>query len=373
MRISQLHIEVLMPYANITGWGKCLPPAILSNQDLMTFLDTSDEWIQSRTGIKERRISHVSTATLASLAAKRALAAAGLEAAELDMIILGTACADTLIPNAASAVQQSIGAVNAAVFDLNAACTGFVYGLSMATGMIRSGAMKKVLVIGADRIPYFLDYTLRDVCVLFGDGAGAVVLEASDAECGLLAEKLGCDSEDRDILMARDAGTIRERFTEVDGFFDVNFEGPEIFKRAVRGMGGAITNVLAKLSLEAEQIDLLVPHQANIRIIETLTKRLKAPPEKVVVNIEKYGNTSAATVPIALCEALEAGRVKPGDRILTAAFGAGLTWGAAVIKWGERVTPVGVCDEELPPSDKTALDLLMPWVEGCRAAVAAKS
>ena len=173
--------------------------------------------------------------------------------------------------------------------------------------------------------------------------------------------------------MARDAGTIRERFTEVDGFFDVNFEGPEIFKRAVRGMGGAITNVLAKLSLEAEQIDLLVPHQANIRIIETLTKRLKAPPEKVVVNIEKYGNTSAATVPIALCEALEAGRVKPGDRILTAAFGAGLTWGAAVIKWGERVTPVGVCDEELPPSDKTALDLLMPWVEGCRAAVAAKS
>ena len=361
-----------MQYANITGWGKCLPPAILSNQDLMTFLDTSDEWITTRTGIKERRISHVSTAALASLAAKRALAAAGLDAAELDMIILATACPDTLIPNAASAVQLSIGAVNAAVFDLNAACTGFVYGLSVATAMIRSGAMKKVLVIGADRIPYFLDYNQRDVSVLFGDGAGAVILEACDEECGLLAERLGCDAEGRDILTARDAGTIRERFGQVDGFYDVNFEGPEIFKRAVRGMGGAITDVLAKLSLEAEQIDLLIPHQANIRIIETLTKRLKASPDKVMVNIEKYGNTSAATVPIALCEALEQGRLKPGACILTAAFGAGLTWGAAVIKWGDRVTPVGVCDEELPPSDKTALDILMPWVEGCRAAVAGK-
>ncbi|WP_269620148.1 ketoacyl-ACP synthase III [Zhongshania sp. BJYM1] len=361
-----------MRYANITGWGKCLPPAVLSNEDLATFLDTSDEWISTRTGIKERRISHVSTATLASLAGKRALAAAGLDAAELDMVILGTACPDTLIPNAASAVQADIGAINAAVFDLNAACTGFVYGLSIGTAMIRSGAMKKVLVVGADRIPYFLDYTQRDVSVLFGEGAGAVVLEACDEECGLIAEKLGCDGEGRGILAARDSGTIRERFTGIDGFFDVNFEGPEIFKRAVRGMGQAVTSVLEKLALEPEQIDLLIPHQANIRIIETLAKRLKAPPEKVIVNIEKYGNTSAATVPIALCEALETGRIKPGDKILTAAFGAGLTWGAAVIKWGSRVTPLSECGEELPPSDKTALDILMPWIRGCEAALAKK-
>ena len=362
-----------MQYANITGWGKCLPPAVLSNEDLATFLDTSDEWISTRTGIKERRISHVSTATLASLAAKRALAVAGLDATELDMVILGTACPDTLIPNAASFVQASIGAVNAAVFDLNAACTGFVYGLSIGTAMIRSGAMKKVLVIGADRIPYFLDYTIRDVSVLFGDGAGAVVLEACDEECGLIAEKLGCDGEARDILAARDSGTVRERFAGVDGFFDVNFEGQEIFKRAIRGMGQAIACVLEKLALEPEQIDLLVPHQANLRIIDTLAKRMKSPPEKVVINIEKYGNTSAATVPIALCEALEEGRIQPGDKILTAAFGAGLTWGAAVIKWGSRITPLAECHDELPENDKTALELIMPWVEGCRAAVAEKA
>ncbi len=362
-----------MAYATITGWGKCVPPAVLTNEDLTTFLDTSDEWISTRTGIKERRISHVSTATLASMAAKRALAAADLDPAELDMIILGTACPDTLIPNAGSFVQNSIGAVNAAVFDLNAACTGFVYGLSVGTAMIRSGAMKKVLVIGADRIPYFLDYTMRDVAVLFGDGAGAVILEAGEEESGLLAEKLGCDGDARDILAARDSGTVRERFAGIDGYFDVNFEGPEIFKRAVRGMGQAVNDVLSKADIAAEDIDLLVPHQANIRIIETLMKRLKAPEEKVVVNIEKYGNTSAATVPIALCEALEEGRVKPGDYILTAAFGAGLTWGAALIKWGDRVTPLRECSEELEPCQQTALELLKPWIDGSRAAAEQKA
>ena len=362
-----------MPYATITGWGKCVPPAVLSNQDLTTFLDTSDEWISSRTGIKERRISHVSTATLASLAAKRALAAADLDPNELDLIIMGTACPDTLIPNSGSLVQDNIGATNAAVFDLNAACTGFVYGLSVGTAMIRSGAMKKVLVIGADRIPYFLDYTMRDVAVLFGDGAGAVILEAGEEESGMIAERLGCDGDARGILTARDAGTVRERFAGIDGYYDINFEGPEIFKRAVRGMGEAVNDVLSKSGIAAEDIDLLVPHQANIRIIETLMKRLKAPEEKVVVNIQKYGNTSAATVPIALCEALEEGRVKPGDHILTAAFGAGLTWGAALIKWGDRVTPLRECDDELPPSDKTALDLLKPWIDGCREAAAQKA
>lgn len=362
-----------MPYATITGWGKCVPPAVLSNEDLTTFLDTSDEWISTRTGIKERRISHVSTATLASMAAKRALAAADLDPAELDMIILGTACPDTLIPNAGSFVQDSIGAKNAAVFDLNAACTGFVYGLSVGTAMIRSGAMKKVLVIGADRIPYFLDYSMRDVAVLFGDGAGAVILEAGEEESGMLAERLGCDGDARDILSARDSGTVRERFAGIDGYYDINFEGPEIFKRAVRGMGQAVTDVLDKCGLAAEDVDVLVPHQANIRIIETLMKRLKAPEEKVIVNIEKYGNTSAATVPIALCEALEQGRIKPGDHILTAAFGAGLTWGAALIKWGDRVTPLRECEEDLPPCDKTALELLKPWIDGSNAAAAKKA
>lgn len=360
-------------HANITGWGKCLPPAVLSNQDLTTFLDTSDEWISSRSGIKERRISHVSTASLGVLASKRALAAAGLQAGEIDLLILCTACPDTLIPNAASFVQKEIGADNAAVFDLNAACTGFVYGLSVATAMIKTGVMKKALVVGADRIPCFIDYSMRDVAVLFGDGAGAVVLEASEEECGLLAEKLGCDGEARDVLAARDSGTVRERFAGIDGYFDVNFEGQEIFKRAVKGMGSAVSSVLEQRQLKAEDIDLLIPHQANIRIIETLMKRLGTPADKVVVNIEKYGNTSAATVPIALCEALEQGRIKPGDTLLTAAFGAGLTWGAGIIKWGDRVTPLQECNEALPPCEKTALELLQPWIDGCKVAAAAKT
>lgn len=362
-----------MKYANITGWGKCVPPAVLTNDDLATFLDTSDEWIYSRSGIKERRISHVTTGGLSTLAAKRALAAAGLDATEIDLLILGTACPDTLIPNAASFVQKEIGADNAAVFDLNAACTGFVYGLSVATAMIRSGVIKRALVIGADRIPYFLDYSQREVAVLFGDGAGAVVLEATDQECGLVAEKLGCDGAARDVLAARDSGTIRERFAGIDGYFDVNFEGQEIFKRAVKGMGGAVSSVLEQRQLEPEQIDVLVPHQANIRIIETLMKRLRMPAEKVMINIEKYGNTSAGTVPIALCEALEQGMIKPGDTILTAAFGAGLTWGAGIIKWGDRVTPLQVCDEELPENDKSALELLAPWIKGCKEAAAARA
>ena len=357
-----------MRYANITGWGKCLPPAVLSNADLTTIMDTSDEWISSRTGIKERRITHVKYSELAALAGKRALACAGLDASDIDLIILATSVPDNMIPNGASAVQEQMGARNAAVFDLNAACSGFVYGLSVATAMVRAGSVERVMVIGVDGIPYYLDWTMREVSVLFGDAAGAVIVEPSDAECGLLADKLGCDGDARDILMACNSGSVRERFAEVDGLFSINFEGQEIFKRAVRGMGIAMKDVLERLQLQPEDIDLVIPHQANIRIIETLAKRLNAPMDKVMVNIEKYGNTSAATVPVALCEALEQGRVKPGDHLLAAAFGAGLTWGAFVVKWGDRVTPLGECSDELPPCDKTALELLQPWVDGCRRA-----
>ena len=358
----------VMRYANITGWGKCLPPAVLTNEDLTKVMDTSDEWISTRTGIKERRITHVKYSELAALAGKRALAAAGLDATDIDMIILATAAPDNMIPNGASAVQHQLGATNAAVFDLNAACTGFVYGLSLATAMVRSGSVERVMVIGVDGIPYYLDWTMRDVSVLFGDAAGAVIVEPSDKESGLLADKLGCDGDARDILMACDSGAVRERFGPVDGHFAINFEGQEIFKRAVRGMGFAMNNVLEKLNLKPEDIDLVVPHQANIRIIETLAKRLNAPMEKVMVNIEKYGNTSAATVPVALCEALGQGRIKPGDNVLAAAFGAGLTWGAFLVRWGDRVEPLGTCDDELPPCDKTALEILQPWIEGGRRA-----
>ncbi|MFQ1879320.1 ketoacyl-ACP synthase III [Aeromonas veronii] len=357
-----------MKYANITGWGKCLPPSVLTNDDLSTIMDTSDEWIYPRTGIKARRISHVSTSDLATLAGRRALACAGLEASDLDGIILATATPDNLLPSAASAVQKKLGAVNAAVFDLNAACTGFVYTLSVATSLVQTGMMKKVLVIGAERLTYLLDWARRDTAVLFGDGAGAVVIEASELECGLIANKLGCDSEAREILHVPNFGTDRVRFADIDGLFTFNFEGPEIFKRAVRGMGEATSTVLAQAGIAPEQVDLIVPHQANIRIIETLAKRMNAPMEKVMVNIENYGNTSAATVPIALCEALEQGRVKPNSYLLTAAFGAGLTWGAAIIKWGDRVTPIKACDAELPPCDKSALELIAHAVQGCQKA-----
>ncbi|MFD1009039.1 ketoacyl-ACP synthase III [Oceanisphaera ostreae] len=355
-----------MRYANITGWGKCLPPAALSNDDLSTFLETSDDWIHSRTGIRFRRIAHVNTSELATVAAQHALAAAGLEACDIDCIILATASPDTLVPSAASAVQRNLGAGSAAVFDINAACTGFIYGLSVGSALIKAGTMNRVLVIGAERLTHYLDWTKRDTAVLFGDGAGAVVLEACEQPLGLIADKLGCDAEANGILAVPNSGTSRERFAHTDGLFEVNFDGKEIFKRAVKGMGEAAANVLEQASLTKQDINLLLPHQANIRIIETLAKKMDLPIDKVMINIEQYGNTSAATVPIALCEALEQGRVKPGDLLLTAAFGAGLTWGAAVIRWGERVTPLKQSNATLPPCEHTALELLAPAIKGCQ-------
>lgn len=357
-----------MRYANITGWGKCLPPATLSNDDLSTFLDTSDDWIYSRTGIRSRRIAHVNTSDLATVAAQHALAAAGLTADQLDGIILATASPDTLVPSAASAIQRNLGASRAAVFDINAACTGFIYGLSVGSALIKAGTMQKVLVIGAERLTHYLDWTQRDTAVLFGDGAGAVVLEVSTAPLGLIADKLGCDAEANDILAIPNSGTGRERFAHTDGLFEVNFEGKEIFKRAVKGMGEAAANVLSQAGLSGDDIDLLLPHQANVRIIETLAKKMAMPSEKVMINLEQYGNTSAATVPIALCDALEQGRIKPGALLLTAAFGAGLTWGAGVIRWGDRVTPLQTSDAALPPCTQTALELLAPAIKGCQQA-----
>lgn len=355
-----------MHYANITGWGKCLPPAVLTNDDFTQFIETSDEWISSRTGIKERRISHVNTSELAVIAGKRALDAAGLQASDMDMIMLATATPDTLVPNAASNVARQLGAGQVAAMDFNAACTGFVYGLHTATAMIRSGMQKRILLIGAERINYYLDWSKRDTAVLFGDGAGAVVLEASDEECGLLASKLGCDSEARDILSIPGYGTAGNRFAQPAGIFELFFEGQEIFKRAVRGMSEAVGSVMEQARICNDDIDLLIPHQANARIIEMLARKLSAPAEKVVVNIHKYGNTSAATIPIALTEALESGRIKPGDNLMCAAFGAGLTWGAAYLKWGKRVTPIKESDAELPPCDKTALALLDEAIQQCR-------
>jgi 3-oxoacyl-[acyl-carrier-protein] synthase III len=354
-----------MSYAEITGWGKCLPPAILTNDDLAKFVDTNDEWISSRTGIKNRRISHVNTAQLASVAAQHALACAGVSADQIDLIIIATSCPDTLIPNTASHVQQLIGANNAATFDLNAACTGFIYALQSASAQIRIGAINKALVIGAERMSWYLNWAKRETAVLFGDGAGAVVLERNDQAVGLLHAKLGCDTEARDVLKVNGFGTEMDRYEQCPDALDIQFEGRDIFRRAVKGMGQAAEAVLAQANLAVNQIDLLVPHQANLRIITALQKQFSLTDEQVMINIANYGNTSAATVPIALCEALETGRVSAGDHLLTAAFGAGLTWGAGLIKWGERTSPISLSDAKLPPSAKTATELLAVAIKHC--------
>ena len=355
-----------MKHAEITGWGKCTPPAILTNNDLATFLDTSDEWISSRSGIRERRISHVNLSDMATVAAQHAIAGAGIAVGEVEMIILATASPDTLVPSAASRVQFLLGAKHAAVMDLNAACTGFLYGLTLARSLIRSGDYEKVLVIGADRLTWYLDWTLRDSAVLFGDGAGAAVIQASDEDVGITSATLGCDSGGNEILKAPDFGTAMERFKGERGQIHIQFEGREIFKRAVVGMSRATRKALADADLQNEDLDLVIPHQANMRILEALAHKLGLPMEKVVVNIDKYGNTSAATIPIAMTEALEEGRIKPGDRILMAAFGAGLTWGAVTIRWGQRITPIAMSEASLPPCRQTALELLQEAITNCR-------
>lgn len=353
-------------YAEITGWGKCLPPAIMTNDDLATFLETSDEWIVSRTGISERRVSHVGTSKLATVAAKNALAAAGLEPDSLDLIIVGTCTPDEIIPNVASAVQRDIGAKNAAAFDLNAACSSFLYAMHMATQAIRTGAHQRVLLIGAERLTRILDWTKRESAVLFGDGAGAMVLEASQQEAGLLASHISCDADARDVL-SLDFGLSFDRFG-FDGIMQFDFIGQEIFKRAVKGMNAAVENVFAQTGLTTDDIDSLIPHQANKRLIDYLAKLCKVPSEKTVINIQKYGNTSSATLPIAFAEAADSGVIKPGDKIISAVFGGGLTCGAGLIQWGDRVTPKQNNQLELPPSELSALDMIVPLHEKTAAA-----
>jgi 3-oxoacyl-[acyl-carrier-protein] synthase III len=344
--------------AAITGWGKCLPPAVLSNEDLATILDTSDEWITARTGIHERRVSHVSLEEMAYVASERALACAGLEGAAIELIVFGTCSHDDQVPNMASGIQLRIGAGRAASMDVNTACTSFLYGLSTATAMIRTGLAGNALVIGAELITPFMDWKDRNVAVLFGDGAAAVVLQATERHEGLLAEKLGCYGEARDILRVHGMGGRYANQGVLYGVTSWQFEGQEIFKRAVQGMVTASETALARLGATADQVDLVVPHQANLRIIEAVAKRVHVPMDRVFVNVQRYGNMSSATVPVALCEAIEERRVKPGALLLMPGFGGGLTWCAHAVRWGERVTALRASEAELPPNDRSALQLI---------------
>jgi len=347
-----------MTYAAITGWGKCMPPAVLDNAALSTFLETSDEWIVSRTGIRERRISHVPMTVLSHIAAARALACAGLDAGDVDLIVLGTCSADETVPNTASGVQFLLGATHAAAMDLNTACTSFLYGLSSATAMVRTGVVRNAIVIGVEVISPYMDWNNRNVAVLFGDGAAAVVIQASEEPGGVIAEKLGCYADARNTLRVRGMGTIYGNSGLQFGDTRWDFDGPEIFKRAVQGMSDAAQAALTRAGVSSEAIDLVVPHQANLRIIEAVARRSGIPMDRVHLTVQRYGNMSSATVPVALVDALEQGRVRPGSLLLTPAFGGGLTLCSHVIRWGERVTPLGNSDLELPPCDSSALELV---------------
>lgn len=353
-----------MTNAMITGWGRYVPPTILTNEDLEHLTDTNHEWIVTRTGIRERRISHVATTEMARVASLRALASAGLEPGDLDLIIMATCTGDTVIPSPAALLQAKLGAEGVAAFDMNAACSGWIYGLDVGGQMIRAGAHRRVLVVGAERLSHYLDFTNRNTAVLFGDGAGAVVLEATNTDAGLLTADIGADGAARELLWVPNVGTSGDRYQSEDrGAYGVVMDGPEVFKRAVRMMGEAATKVVTDAGFEVSDVDLLIPHQANIRIIDATVRRLKLSADQVYVNIDRYGNTSAASIPIALAEAVADGTVRPGSLLVFAAFGAGLTWAAAVVRWGERTEPIGLTDVDVPPPDGSVFDLLKSNIE----------
>ncbi len=347
-----------MIYAAITGWGKCLPPAILSNDDLSTFLDTNDEWISSRTGMKERRISHVNVSELAHVAAANALAAAGKTSKDIDLIVFGSTTFDELCPNAASNVQRLLGADNAACMDVNTACTSGMYSLSVASAMIKSGVIQSAIVIGAEVISKLMDWSNRNVAVLFGDGAAALYLEASTTEHGVMTESLGCYGDSRDILSVQGWGMKYADKKRILGDTFWAFSGQEIYKKAVKGMMQACERTLAKSGLNIENIDLVVPHQANLRIIDALAKKLHLPSDKVFINIDRYANMSAATALVALVEAVEEGYVKAGSNILMPAFGGGLSWSAHLIKWGERTHAIRQSEVSLPETVQSGLEIV---------------
>ena len=347
-----------MRYAEITGWGKALPPSVLSNADLEKIVNTSDEWITARTGIKERRISHLPASDMAEVAANHALASAGIEASDVDLIINATCTPESILPASASYVQAKVGAKNAGAMDLNANCSGFVYGHVTADAMVRSGAVDTVMLIGVERMSWILDYTDRGTCILFGDGAGAVILQATDTECGVMASDLGVDGNMAELLCVPNDGTIEPG--SASPRTKIEMDGSAVFRRAVTAMADASELVVHKAGWDLDEIDLLVPHQANQRIIGATAKRLNLDPSRVFLNIHAYGNTSAATIPIALTEALEAGRVRPGANLVFAAFGGGLTWAAAAVKFGQRVEPIGESDAVLAGTDQSVWDLIQP-------------
>lgn len=321
----------------IVGTGMCVPPKVVTNSDLARMVETSDEWIISRTGIRERRVVHESQASsdIGAVAATEALQRASLGAEDVDLIILATLSPDMLCPSTACIVQERIGAKRAAAFDISAACSGFIYGLSVARGAIVSGEASTVLVIGAEVTSKFVDWKDRGTCILFGDGAGAAVVRASADGRGILGTVLGSDGG-KAWMIDIPGGGSRMPASEASVAGRQHFlrvKGQDVFKAGVRAMTKTVREVLKKCDVSQDEVSLFIPHQANRRIVEAIVDALDFPMERVFLNLEKYGNTSAASIPMAMHEAVLAGRLKPGDVVCAVTFGSGLTWGAAVIRW----------------------------------------
>ncbi|EGT3606175.1 ketoacyl-ACP synthase III [Clostridium perfringens] len=323
-----------MKNAKMIGFGLYTPKNLVENERLQEFLETSDEWIRTRTGIERRYISlDENTSDLAVEASKKALNQAGLSAEDIDLIILATVTPDNFTPSTACIVQDKLGAKNAWAFDINAACTGFIYALKLGRSLIRSGEAKNALIIGAETLSKALNWEDRGSCVLFGDGAGATVLTSTEEDCGIKCVNVKSDGSKGDSLVIqglplnspfKDGREVSENY--------INMNGREIFKFATKVMEESIVEILEKEKIKIEDIDAIIPHQANLRIIDYVVKRLGIPREKFITNLQNYGNTSGASIPIALCESINEGNLKKGDNIIMVGFGGGLTWGAALIK-----------------------------------------
>ena len=325
------------PVAAIAGFGIFSPAKVLTNADFERMLDTSDTWIRERTGIRERHIASAqeTVAFMAHEASVKALAEAGLDPTDVDTIIVSTATPDRPLPSAACDLQALLGATNAAAFDIGAACSGWLYALTVAESMIAAGAARRVLVVGSEKLSAIADYTDRSTCVLFGDGAGAAVLAPSDGTRGILAAHLKSDGTLAELLYRPGGGSVEppsEQMIKNRSYY-LKMAGREVFKAAVRSMADAADRVLEEAGISSEQVDLLIPHQANIRIIEATAEHAHIPPERLLVNVDRFGNTSSASIPLALDEARSTGRLEPGMIVLLVAFGAGFTWGAMLLRW----------------------------------------
>ena len=321
-------------FARIAGTGSYLPEKLLTNDDLAKQVDTSDEWIRSRTGIRERHIAAEgeTSGDLGYHAAVRALEAAGIDASEIDMIVVGTTTPDLIFPSTACLIQARLGAIGCAAMDVNAACSGFVYALSVADKFIRSGDAKTALVIGTETLSRIVDWTERTTCVLFGDGAGAVVLKA-DNETGILSTHLHADGAKKELLWNPVGVSVGFKTDQPNCGARINMKGNDVFKYAVKALDSVVDETLEANGLSKHDLDWLIPHQANLRIIEATAKRLEMPMDRVVVTVDRHGNTSSGSVPLALDEAVRSGRVQRGQLLLLEAFGGGFTWGSALLRY----------------------------------------